>query len=66
MVSIDVRNGENIEAALRRFNREVLRAGVMQEFRDHEFNITASEKRKLKSQEKQRKVAQAKRWSKGG
>lgn len=66
MVSIDVKAGENIESALRRFNREVLRAGILQEFRDHEFNITPSEKRKLRNQEKQRKVAQAKRWNKGG
>ena len=62
MVSIDVRMGENIDQALRRFNREVLRAGVMQEFRDHEFNVTASEKRKLYKKEKARKVAIAKRW----
>lgn len=63
MVTINLRVGESIDQALRRFNREVLRAGILQEYRDKEFYITPSEKRTLRKKEKARKISQAKRWS---
>ena len=56
MVSVDVRMGESIDQALRRFNREVLKAGVMAEIRKREFYISPSMNRKLKKQEKARKA----------
>ena len=61
MVSVDVRMGESIDQALRRFNREVLKAGVIAEIRKREFYISPSMNRKLKKQEKARKAMGVKR-----
>lgn len=56
MVSIDVRVGESIEQALRRFNREVLKAGILLELRRREFRMKPSEVRKQKKEQKERKI----------
>lgn len=37
MVKVVVREGETIEQALRRFNREVLKEGIINELRKREF-----------------------------
>ena len=55
MTKIKVRNGESLEQALRRFNREVLKAGIMQELRDREHYKKPSELRRQKNKELTRK-----------
>lgn len=56
MTKIKVRNGETLEQALRRFNREVLRAGILQEVRDRERYKKPSELRRIKAKELARKM----------
>lgn len=55
MTKIKVRNGESLDQALRRFNKEVQRAGILQELRDREFYRKKSELKREKSKELERK-----------
>ena len=57
MTKIKVRHGESLEQALRRFNREVQRAGILQEVRLRERHEPASAIRRKKKKEKARKIA---------
>ncbi|MDD4003714.1 MAG: 30S ribosomal protein S21 [Elusimicrobiaceae bacterium] len=61
MVFIKVRDGESLEEALKRFKRECEKNGILKEIKRREFYQTPSVKRKLKSQEAQRKMRRAKR-----
>ncbi|MFA6583024.1 MAG: 30S ribosomal protein S21 [Elusimicrobiaceae bacterium] len=61
MVFIKVRDGESLEEALKRFKRECEKNGILKEIKRREFYLTPSVKRKLKSQEAQRKMRRAKR-----
>jgi small subunit ribosomal protein S21 len=56
MTKIKVRNGESLEQALRRFNREVQRAGILQEVRDREHYRKPSELKREKAKELARKI----------
>jgi len=56
MTKIKVRNGESLEQALRRFNREVMRAGILQEVRDREHYRKPSELKREKQKELARKI----------
>lgn len=56
MTKIKVRNGESLEQALRRFNKEVLRAGILQELRDREHYKKPSEVKREKGKELARRV----------
>lgn len=61
MTKIKVRHGESLEQALRRFNREVLKSGILQELRDRERYQKPSEIKRLKNKEKVRKIAMDRR-----
>jgi len=61
VVFIKVRDGESLEEALKRFKRECEKNGILKEIKRREFYLTPSVKRKLKSQEAQRKMRRAKR-----
>lgn len=51
MTKIKVRNAETLESALKRFNREVVKAGILKELRDREHYQKPSElKRKLQKE----------------
>ena len=55
MTKVKVRHGETLEQALRRFNRAVLKAGILRELRDRERYSKPSEvltKRKKKKRAK--------------
>ncbi|RJR28049.1 30S ribosomal protein S21 [candidate division WWE3 bacterium] len=56
MTKIKVRNGESLEQALRRFNREVQRAGILQELRDRDRYRKPSEIRRQKAKELAHKI----------
>ncbi len=62
MITVEARVGENIDQLLRRFNREVLKSGILREIRDREFHVTNSEKKVLRKKEKARKVKLAQRY----
>ena len=51
MTKTDVREGENLEDALRRFKRSVSKSGTLREARKREHYEKPSVKRKLKSEE---------------
>ena len=61
MTKIKVRNGESLEQALRRFNKEVQKAGILQEVRDREFHKKKSEVKREKEKELKRKIRYEKR-----
>ena len=56
-IAVEVRDG-NIERAIRKLNRKVKDAGVLQEVKDRQFYIKKSEKRRLA------KASGRKRWLK--
>lgn len=62
MTKIKVRNNESLEQALRRFNREVLRAGILQDLKDRERYVKPSEIKRQKNKEIARKIYNAHRF----
>mgnify|MGYP001559081708 FL=1 len=56
MVTVKIRDDESLEQALRRFNREVLREGIIKEMRKREFYEKPSTVRKKEKQERSRRV----------
>ena len=61
MVFVRVKEGESIEEALKRFKRECERNGVLKEIKRREHYLSPGAKRKIKSQEAQRKMRRARR-----
>jgi len=55
MTKIKVRHGESLDQALRRFNKEVLKSGIIQEVKDREHYMKPSEIKRKKSKELRRK-----------
>ncbi|MFC1700292.1 30S ribosomal protein S21 [Patescibacteria group bacterium] len=55
MTKIKVRHGESLDQALRRFNKEVQRSGLLQELRDREHYQKPSELKRQKNKELKRK-----------
>lgn len=56
MAKIIVREGETIEQALRRFNREVQKARIMDELRRREFYEKPSVVKKREEAQKKRRI----------
>lgn len=56
MVTVKIREDESLEQALRRFNREVLREGIIKEMRKREFYEKPSTVRKKEKQERSRRA----------
>ncbi|MBI2620991.1 30S ribosomal protein S21 [candidate division WWE3 bacterium] len=57
MTRIKVRYGESLEQALRRFNREVQREGILKELRKREFFEKPSEVKARKRKERDRRLS---------
>jgi len=55
MTKIKVRHGESLDQALRRFNKEVQRSGVLQEARDRAHYVKPSEVKREKNKQLKRK-----------
>ena len=55
MAEIRVKENETLDSALRRFKRQVNKAGTIQEARKREFFLKKSLKRKVKSENARRK-----------
>lgn len=55
MTKIKVRHGESLDQALRRFNKEVLKSGIIQEMKDREHYSKPSEIKRQKNKELKRK-----------
>jgi len=56
MTKIKVRIGESLDQALRRFNKEVLRAGILQEIKDRERYRKPSELKRQKQKDLAKKL----------
>ncbi|MEX0587397.1 MAG: 30S ribosomal protein S21 [Patescibacteria group bacterium] len=56
MAKVTLKPGESLEEALRRFNREVLKEGIMLEMRRREFYEKPSEIKKRKRSQKQKMI----------
>lgn len=63
MAKVTVREGETIEQALRRFKLEVKKAGILEEFKKHEYYEKPSIVKKREEALKKRHVEQRSRWS---
>ena len=61
MTKTDVREGENLEDALRRFKRSVSKSGTLREARKREVYEKPSVKRKKKSEEARKRERMQKR-----
>ena len=61
MVFVKVREGENVEEALRRFKRECERNGILKDIKRHEFYASPAVKRKAKAAELRRKLRRSRR-----
>ncbi|MFH1565767.1 MAG: 30S ribosomal protein S21 [bacterium] len=61
MVKVKVQPGESIEQALRRFNREVIEEGIIDEVKDREFYTKPSQIKRLKNKIRQTKLNRDKR-----
>ncbi len=55
MTKIKIRHGESLEQALRRFNREVHRAGILKELKKRERYEKPSEVKRRTTKERNRK-----------
>ncbi len=56
MAKVKVRHDESLEQALRRFQREVQKEGILQEVKQREFYEKPSLVKKRRTQEKARKI----------
>jgi len=61
MVFVKVRDAEHLEEALKKFKRECEKNGILKEIKRRENYMPPSVKRKLKSQEAQRRMRRTKR-----
>ncbi|MBQ8142139.1 MAG: 30S ribosomal protein S21 [Bacilli bacterium] len=50
-----VKDGESLDLAMKRFKRQVTKAGTIQDYRKHDFFLKKGLKRKLKSENARRK-----------
>ena len=64
LAEIEVRDGESIEAALRRFKREVLKAGIILEVKKRKhFESPRTRKKKKKIEAKRKAIINSRRAS---
>ncbi|MCC6444849.1 MAG: 30S ribosomal protein S21 [Armatimonadetes bacterium] len=56
MAQVQVRDNESIDAALRRFNRQVQETGVLKEAREHNFYMKPSDRRRKAEAARRRKM----------
>ena len=61
MVFVKVRDAEHLEEAIKRFKRECEKNGILREIKRRETYTPPSVKRKLKSEEAQRRARRTKR-----
>lgn len=56
MAKVKVRNDESLEQALRRFQREVLKEGILQEIKRREFYEKPSLVKRVKEKERAKRI----------
>lgn len=63
MPKVTVHEDETLEQALRRFNREILREGIIKELKRREFYEKPSVARKRKRSEREKVIARERRFN---
>lgn len=53
-MAIKAKPNETVDSMLRRFKRETLKSGILQDLRKHEFFMSPSEKRRKKQKDARR------------
>lgn len=56
IMAIKRRSEETVDSMLRRFKKEVIKSEVLKDLRKHEYYVSPSQKRRLKSAEAQKKA----------
>ena len=64
MANVKVEDGESIESALRRFKKEVIKAGIITEVKRREYHENFRARKKRKKEEGRQKAAYLKRRNK--
>jgi len=59
LAQVQVRENESLDAALRRFNRQVQETGVLKEAREHNFYMKPSDRRRKAEAARRRKMRQS-------
>ena len=55
MAEVQIREGEDVTKALRRFRRKVQRAGILKDFRKHYEKPSEAKRRKTQAAERRRR-----------
>ena len=55
-MAIKARPGETLDSMLKRFKKEVLKSEVLKDLRKHEYYVSPSQKRRIKSAEAQKRA----------
>jgi small subunit ribosomal protein S21 len=63
LAEVKVHDGESIEAALRRFKREVLKAGIILEIKKRTHHENKRQRKKRKKEESKRKAMISNKYS---
>lgn len=65
LAQVNVKQGESIDAALRKFKKLTMESGILKEARAHEHYEKPSDKRRREAAARLRKIAKAKRQAEG-
>lgn len=57
---VKLRPNETIDSLIRRFKKETIKSGIIQDVRKHEFYIAPSEKKRIKKAAAQKRAAKKK------
>ena len=61
LASIELKPGDNIEVALRRFKKQIMESGILKDARAHEHYEKPSDKRRREEAARMRKIQKARR-----
>lgn len=61
MAQVYIKQGDNIDAALRKFKKMTMESGILKEYRAHEHYEKPSDKRRREAAARLRKIQRAKR-----
>ncbi len=65
MASVELKPGDNIEVALRRFKKQIMESGILKDARAHEHYEKPSDKRRREEAARMRKIQKARRQQEG-
>jgi len=63
MVKIELKPGESFDQALKRFNKEVMEEGIINEVKDRKFFTKPSQEKRLREKERKLKIKIYKKYN---